>query len=123
MSEISVQRRFYAGSDASQRGLVVEMTVLRGAYMFYVAACASEEEMDSAVEMGRLGRDWACAMPPLKNGEGSGTSLFRSTANDAALSMGMRLAKRLESQVFVGLDVEGLEALRAEKCIQQLVSM
>ncbi|KAJ7072137.1 hypothetical protein C8F01DRAFT_1102699 [Mycena amicta] len=117
MSEISVHRHFSAGSDASQRGLVVETTMLRGTYMFWVGPCMSEEEMETAVEQGRLARDWACAMPPLANGEGSGTPLFRNTANDAALSMAMRLAKRLQSQVFVSLDVEGLEAVRAEQDI------
>ncbi|KAF7315487.1 Protein kinase [Mycena indigotica] len=102
MTEISIQRRFLAGRDESQRGLVVETTLLKGTCMFWVGPCGSEEEMESAVEQGRLARDWACAMPPLANGEASGTSLFRNAANDAALSMAMRLARRLQKQVFVG---------------------
>ncbi|KAJ7217859.1 hypothetical protein GGX14DRAFT_598302 [Mycena pura] len=119
MSEsISVHRHFFAGSDVSQPGLVVETTVLQGAYMFWVGPCASEEEKDGAVEAGRLGRDWACAMPPLANGESTGTALFRSAAHDAALSMATRLARRLHSQVFVGLDVpEGEMLMLAEKKI------
>lgn len=60
---ISVRREYFAGKDAAS-GMVVETTVLKGTYMFWVGMCASEEEKDGAVEAGRLGRDWACAMPP-----------------------------------------------------------
>ncbi|KAF7306059.1 Protein kinase [Mycena chlorophos] len=116
MSDISVSRKFVAGRDASQRGLVVETTVVGGqTLMFWVGGCDSEAEMETAVEQGRLARDWACAMPPLANGEASGTALFRNATNDAALSMAMRLARRLKKVVFVGLDVE--ESARAEKAI------
>jgi hypothetical protein len=64
MSAISVHREYFPGNDPSQTGIVVETTVLKGAYMFWAGTCASEEEKDSAVETGRLAKDWACAMPP-----------------------------------------------------------
>lgn len=65
MSAISVHREYFAGNDPSQTGVVMETTVLKGAYMFWAGMCASEEEKDdSAVEAGHLARDWACAMPP-----------------------------------------------------------
>ncbi|KAK7005728.1 hypothetical protein R3P38DRAFT_1715637 [Favolaschia claudopus] len=61
---IRVHRAYFAGNEPSQTGMVVETTVLNGAYMFWVGMCSSEEEKDTAVETGKLGRDWACAMPP-----------------------------------------------------------
>ncbi|KAJ6594103.1 hypothetical protein B0H19DRAFT_1093812 [Mycena capillaripes] len=117
-SSISVHREYFPGNDPSQTGIVVETTVLKGgAYMFWAGMCASEEEKDGAVERGRLARDWACAMPPSgTTGVSTGTALFR-TASDAALSMACRLATRLNSQVFVGLDVESRLVMLAEKRI------
>ncbi|KAJ6500123.1 hypothetical protein C8R47DRAFT_970708 [Mycena vitilis] len=118
MSGISVHRDYFAGKDASQPGIVVETTVLQGAYMFWAGMCGSEEEKNVAVEAGRLGRDWACAMPPSKTtGVSTGTWLFRSATSDAALSMACRLATRLNKQVFVGLDVESGRVVLAEKAI------
>ncbi|KAJ7497491.1 hypothetical protein FB451DRAFT_234560 [Mycena latifolia] len=115
-SSISVRRQYFAGSDASQPGIAVEITMLRGSYMIWAGASAGEESGDPVAE-GHLARDWACAMPPGPNGESSGTSLFRSTGSDAALSMACRLAKRLKAQVFVSLDVENRAVMLAEKRI------
>lgn len=62
---ISVHTAFYAGRDASEMGIVVEVTVLRGSYMIWAGTTAvGEEDKEKAVAAGRLARDWACAMPP-----------------------------------------------------------
>lgn len=134
----------------SQPGLVVETTVLQGAYMFWVGPCASEEEKDGAVEAGRLGRDWACAMPPLAVGEltaayiaaklaaewgkqwhcviqecsarcgviDGNTTWWVASSSSASTLLTWRPARRLHSQVFVGLDVpDGEMLMLAEKKI------
>ncbi|KAJ6587109.1 hypothetical protein DFH09DRAFT_909767 [Mycena vulgaris] len=114
MSRISVQRQHYAGDDASQAGITVEITVLQGSYMIWAGTSAGEED---ALAQGHLARDWACAMPPGETGQSTGTTLFRSTGSDAALSMASRLARRLKAQVFVALDVESRLVMLAEKRI------
>ncbi|KAJ7045777.1 hypothetical protein C8F04DRAFT_448840 [Mycena alexandri] len=102
-------------------------------YMFFAAACtgAEEAEMERAVEGGRVARDWGCAMPAGGAGssrsiltrpqtrESTGTALFRSPGggSDAAVGMACRLATRLQSQVFVALDVESRLVVLAEKRI------
>ncbi|KAF7376368.1 Protein kinase [Mycena sanguinolenta] len=92
MSAISVHREYFAGNDPTQKGIVVETTVLNGAYMFWAGMCGGEEEKAGAVEAGMLGKDWACAMPPsATTGVSTGTWLLRVGANDAALSMACRL--------------------------------
>ncbi|KAJ7702999.1 hypothetical protein B0H17DRAFT_1041148 [Mycena rosella] len=102
---IAVQTKYYAGSDASQPGIVVQVTRLRGS------------RREQAAAEGHLARDWACAMPPGKGGQSTGTTLFRTTGSDAALSMACRLAKRLQAQVFVALDVESRLVMVVEKRI------
>ncbi|KAJ7772552.1 hypothetical protein DFH07DRAFT_953016 [Mycena maculata] len=115
---ISVHTAFYEGRDASEPGIVVQVTVLHGSYMIWAGTSAvSEEDKEKAILTGHLGRDWACGMPPTENGNSTGTVLLRSSGSDAALSMACRLAKRLRSQVFVALDVESRLVMLAERRI------
>lgn len=66
---ISVHTTFYAGRDASEAGIVVEVTVLQGSYMIWAGLSAGgEEDKEKAVAAGHLARDWACAMPPVEVG-------------------------------------------------------
>ncbi|KAJ7187982.1 hypothetical protein C8R46DRAFT_1183662 [Mycena filopes] len=131
-TSISVRRKYFAPPDASVPGFVVQTTVLPGnnnsstsskkTYMFFVGACdgGEEAEMERAVEGGRMARDWGCAMPAGRTTrESTGTALFRSPGggSDAAVGMACRLATRLQSQVFVALDVESRLVVLAEKRI------
>ncbi|KAJ7747298.1 hypothetical protein B0H16DRAFT_1888816 [Mycena metata] len=137
----TVRRKYFPPADPSVPGIVVQTTVLPGntvsstsnssnphssasgkTYMFFAAACmgAEEEEMERAVEGGRVARDWGCAMPAGgATRESTGTALFRSPGggSDAAVGMACRLATRLQSQVFVALDVESRLVVLAEKRI------
>ncbi|KAJ7091195.1 hypothetical protein C8R44DRAFT_546031, partial [Mycena epipterygia] len=62
---ISVKTQYFAGRDASEAAMVVEITVLQGSYMIWAGTTAvGEDEKGQAVEGGRLARDWAVAMPP-----------------------------------------------------------
>ncbi|KAJ7647143.1 hypothetical protein FB45DRAFT_733585 [Roridomyces roridus] len=61
---ISVKTVFHAGRDASEPGIVVQITTLRGSYMIWAGTWAgSEEDKEKALAAGHLGRDWACGMP------------------------------------------------------------
>ncbi|KAJ7079152.1 hypothetical protein B0H15DRAFT_788222 [Mycena belliarum] len=113
--KIAVRTRYFAGNDASQPGIVVQITALRGSYMIWAGTSANGEQGEVSVSEGHLARDWACAMPPGQ--VPLGPSLFRSTTRDAALSMACRLSKRLNAQVFVSLDVESRLEMLAEKRI------
>ncbi|KAJ7178382.1 hypothetical protein C8R43DRAFT_1117775 [Mycena crocata] len=96
---ISVHTQYFAGSDATQTGMVVQVTVLENSYMIWGGSFAGEEkEKTGAVEMGRLAKDWAVGMPPLAGGKSTGTTLF---AGNAALSMACRLGEQRVHCVYV----------------------
>ncbi|KAJ7287842.1 hypothetical protein C8J57DRAFT_1285057 [Mycena rebaudengoi] len=107
---ITVTTHKYPAGDASQPALAVQITRLTGSMMIWVGEDASGGNEDATTQ-GRLARDWAVGMPS------GGTSLFRSSGSDCALSMACRLAHRLQQQVFLSVDVAERSVMWAEKRI------
>ncbi|KAI0780108.1 hypothetical protein C8Q74DRAFT_1367886 [Fomes fomentarius] len=91
---IQVVTHYIPSAELGLPALAVQITRLVGTYMVWVGTTDGEpEEVQNAPTQGYLGKDWACAMPPSEssNTPGAATSLYRSSASDAALTMAQRL--------------------------------
>lgn len=62
---MSVSTRYIAAPpDSSLPALVIQLTTLVDSCMIWIGITQEAEEMaEKVVESGRLGSDWACAMP------------------------------------------------------------
>ncbi|KZV74452.1 hypothetical protein PENSPDRAFT_626008 [Peniophora sp. CONT] len=101
---IRVETRFQPPQEDGIPAIALQVTCLLNSYMIWAGA-TGDEDAQTAVNAGRLVADWACAMPPISDGDASATPLFRSSNSDAALSMSQRLARRFKKQVFLSIDV------------------
>ncbi|KAI0055153.1 hypothetical protein BV25DRAFT_1833367 [Artomyces pyxidatus] len=103
---IRVETRYFPRNGPSLPALVLQATCLVDSYMLWIGATEEPEENARLVPLqGNLARDWACAMPPIKNLPVAGTSLFRSSSSDVALAIAQRLAHRFKKQVFLSVDI------------------
>ncbi|KZV97761.1 hypothetical protein EXIGLDRAFT_764122 [Exidia glandulosa HHB12029] len=118
---------YFATEDGSQPPFAVQLTTLNESYMIWAGvtdASAGADDGARAMSQGRLGGDWAVAMPTLA----AGTPLLQTAGSDVALAMAHRLARRWKKQIFLSVDlppsfagVPGL-ALRVERELNGLLS-
>jgi len=79
--------------------------------MLWAGTTDSNSDADADVaaqieQQGRVARDWACAMPPIRESmPPASTSLFRSISSDVALPMSQRLARRFKKQILLSVDL------------------
>ncbi|KAH9929487.1 uncharacterized protein BXZ73DRAFT_90353 [Epithele typhae] len=105
---IHVDTRYIPSAEPSVPALAVQTTRLVDTYMLWVGTTDSDpENVRNAPLQGSLSKDWACAMPTRETlgTPAAGTSLYRSSASDAALTMAQRLARRFKKQIFLSIDV------------------
>ncbi|KAI0268765.1 hypothetical protein BC834DRAFT_820934 [Gloeopeniophorella convolvens] len=103
---ISVETRYFAPAKPSLPALALQATCLADSYMLWIGVTEeAEENVGRAASQGRLGRDWAVAMPAWKTLPATATPLLRSSSSDVALSLATRLARRFGKQIFLSVDV------------------
>lgn len=87
--------------------LALQVIQLVDSYMVWVGVAeGGPDDIQKASLFGNLCKDWACAMPAKDtNSPALATPLFQSTASGLAYSMGQRIAKRFQKQVFVSIDI------------------
>ncbi|KIY68434.1 hypothetical protein CYLTODRAFT_489807 [Cylindrobasidium torrendii FP15055 ss-10] len=112
---ISVSQHMTTTSDSSAR-LSMQITSLVDSYMIWVGSADATTEDSNPEENGKLCRDWAYAMPQ-PNKQPIGTTLFRTSASDAALSMAQRIARKTNKAIFLSADVSPQHTLVAEKWV------
>jgi proteasome assembly chaperone 4 len=61
---LRIESRFLPPSSNDVPALAVQIICMTNSYMIWIGA-TSQENVESAVQAGRLAMDWACAMPPL----------------------------------------------------------
>jgi len=105
-------RYFPADENTGLPAIVVQVTCWTGSFMVWAGTTDEAiDEQDTTritglVEQGKLGQDWACAMPsPKPSIPVTGTTLLRSSRSALALSMSQRLAQRFKQQYFVSIDI------------------
>jgi len=104
--------RYFPANEIGLPAVVVQVTCWIGSYMIWAGTTDEAiDEQDTTritglVEQGRLGQDWACAMPsPKPSIPVTGTALLRSNRSALAISMSQRLAQRFKKQYFVSIDI------------------
>ncbi|KZS93920.1 hypothetical protein SISNIDRAFT_484886 [Sistotremastrum niveocremeum HHB9708] len=105
---MSVSTRYIAAPpDSSLPALVIQLTTLVDSCMIWIGITQEAEEMaEKVVESGRLGSDWACAMPSSDSSKDCpSVSLLRASHSDVAMSMAPRLARRFKKQIFLAVDI------------------
>ncbi|KIJ49671.1 hypothetical protein M422DRAFT_205182 [Sphaerobolus stellatus SS14] len=104
---ITVTTHYVPPNDSSSPALAFQITSMVNSYMIWGGITqGGPEDVETAAANGRLAQDWACAMPPSKNGiPGPGTSLFRSSGTDVSLAMAQRLARKFKKQIFLSIDL------------------
>ncbi|KIY64442.1 hypothetical protein CYLTODRAFT_425200 [Cylindrobasidium torrendii FP15055 ss-10] len=112
---ISVSQHTTTIPDHSAR-LSMQITALVDSYMIWVGSADATTEDSNPEENGRLCRDWAYAMPQ-PNKQPIGTTLFRTSASDAASSIAQRIARKMDRAIFLSADVPPQHALVAEKWV------
>ncbi|PVG01217.1 hypothetical protein CPB86DRAFT_805394 [Serendipita vermifera] len=66
----------------------------------------TEQDIDTLVQQGRLGADWACSMTTKKESiPVAGTTLLKTTKDATAFPLSQRLAQRFKKQIFVSIDI------------------
>ncbi|KAK7472730.1 hypothetical protein VKT23_000840 [Stygiomarasmius scandens] len=116
---ISVETRYIAPSDPSLPAFALRITRLVDSYMIWIGTTElAPDAVEKAPELGRLCKDWACAMPPKNQGQvGAATSLYRTSTSDESLSMAQRLARRFGKQMLVSVDGDKERMLEMEKAV------
>ncbi|KAI9511173.1 hypothetical protein F5148DRAFT_975583 [Russula earlei] len=112
MTAVNVETKYFPSSRTSSPALALQVTRLADSYMLWIGVTEElQENTDRAILRGRLGKDWAVAMPPWKVRDhgmtlpATGTQLLRSSSSDFALSIAKRLAQRFGKQIFLSIDV------------------
>ncbi|KIY67843.1 hypothetical protein CYLTODRAFT_422205 [Cylindrobasidium torrendii FP15055 ss-10] len=94
----------------------MQINALVDSHMIWVGSANGTTEDSNSVENGSLCRDWVYAMPQ-PNKQPMGTTLFRTSASDTALSMAQRIARKTDKAIFLSADVSPQHALVAEKLV------
>jgi len=91
--------------------IIIQLTHLVDSYMLWAGTTDSDSNSQEDIEtyiktQGRVARDWACAMPPIRDSmPPASTSLFRSVSSDYSLSMAQRLARKFKKQILLSVDL------------------
>lgn len=96
--EFTVERTVIESQDPSEPAIGIQIVKLVDSYMVWIGKASDLDEPGQ----GNLCKDWAYAMP----GESTATYLWRTGANDNALALAQRLAKRYSTAVFVSVDID-----------------
>lgn len=103
-SAMKTETFYYASEDGALPPFVVQLTTMKDSYMIWAGvtdASAAADNGAQAIAQGRLGHDWAVAMPSLA----AGTPLLQNAGSDVALAMAHRLARKYEKQIFLSVDL------------------
>ncbi|KDQ21604.1 hypothetical protein BOTBODRAFT_168843 [Botryobasidium botryosum FD-172 SS1] len=108
--KIGVSVHHFPGTSLAP-AIIVQVTHLQDSYMVWAGTTESNSDAEADVvaqieQRGRLTRDWACAMPSIRElMPPASTSLFRSASSDIALPMSQRLARRFKKQIVLSVDL------------------
>ncbi|EJD42680.1 hypothetical protein AURDEDRAFT_67329 [Auricularia subglabra TFB-10046 SS5] len=97
---------FYATEDGVLPPFVVQLTTMKDSYMIWAGvtdASAAADNGAQAIAQGRLGNDWAVAMPTVSAQLAAGTPLLQNAGSDVALAMANRLGAWAETGLYFAL--------------------